>query len=498
MRSDIEPVIARQLQSNPGAMSLLQESLAWMAGQYDDNAQLLASPDLPGERHLVRESSWYALGLVVADRCMPDLVTHDLPRVPLLVRRVLQAQWHAPGTAWHGTFRRSPQEADPPQDARVWRDYDPNWRQFIGTVLVLLLRLEGNGLLADLADNIRRALRECVRGEPVDRVPPSYTNIALMRAWLETETADLVGDEYRARGLAYAGQIVDGFNEHGTFQEYNSPTYYGINLFAMGLWQHYSSEAELRQAGEDISAALWRDMARYYHAGMKNLCGPWSRAYGMDMQRYVAAVGLWIWSAVGESDAPFPLDGLHTDRLEHGHDFCLGPLAALTATPPPADATGAFRTMNGQPFAEDRSFSQVITQHPKRQAHAWLTPSLMAGLETADISFRGSDQYHPFTLHWLQDGRVHWLRLRFKGRLQGAIRDGTIYLTLIPDDGTEQCLLQSGDAFTISGALWQGAGLAIRADTTLRASAADQGILLDGFQGPADLTMTPLPDESVS
>jgi hypothetical protein len=498
MNTDTEAVIATQLQSNPGALSLLQESLAWMAGQYDENAQLLASPHYNDERHLVRESIWYALGLIVASRCLPDLVAQDMLRVPLMVRRVLQAQWHAPGAAWHGTFRRAPQEGDPPQDARVWRDYDPNWRQFIGTVLVLLLRLEGNALLADDADDIRRALKECVRGEPVDRVPPSYTNIALMRAWLETETVELVGEEYRARGLAYAGKIVAQFNENGTFQEYNSPTYYGINMFALGLWQHYSTEPVLRQAGTDINAALWRDMARFYHAGMKNLCGPWSRAYGMDMQRYVAAVGLWIWSAVGERDAPFPMDALHNDGMKHAHDFGLGPLAAITATPPPADAAGSFGTSSGESFIEDRLFSQIITRHPDRQAYAWLTPSLMVGLETADISFRGNDQYHPFTVHWLQAGRVHWLRLRFKGRLQGEIRDGAIHLTLIPDDGTEHCLLQSSDAFTIDGERWQGAGLGLHAETTLHASAAEDGIVLDGIHGPATITMTPIRPEEIS
>ena len=30
-------------------------------------------------------------------------------------------------------------------------------------------------------------------------------------------------------------------------------------------------------------AELWRDIARFYHPAMRNLCGPFDRAYGLDL-----------------------------------------------------------------------------------------------------------------------------------------------------------------------------------------------------------------------
>ena len=58
---------------------------------------------------------------------------------------------------------------------------------------------------------------------------PSYANIALLRAWLDVH-AGLADD-------GYASAIVDDFRRHGCFTEYGSPTYYGIDLLALGLWQ---------------------------------------------------------------------------------------------------------------------------------------------------------------------------------------------------------------------------------------------------------------------
>lgn len=498
MTADTATILQAQIRANPGAHSLLDRSLRWMADLYDHDAQLLTAPETSVGRHLVRESIWYALGLVVAKHCADDLIDDELSRVPLLIHKVLKAQWNTPGKAWHGTFRRSPTESDPSSDARMWIDYDPNWRQFIGSVLVLLLRLEGDGILAEQADAMRAAVKLSVQGEPVDRVPPTYTNIALMRAWLETETAELLGDQYRSRALKYARLIADKFDQYGTFPEYNSPTYYGINLYALGLWQHYSREPELNELGNRISSSLWQDMARFYHPMMKNFCGPWSRSYGMDMQQYVAAAGLWIWSTVGEQHAPFPMAGLKNGSMHHAHDFALGPLAAITATLPPADIAGQFVEPSDSSNYTEHNFSQIITDSPSRVAHAWLTPTLMAGLETSDVSFRGNDQYHPCTLHWLHDGAVHWLRLRFAGRLQGTIKDGSIVLKLIPDAGVTQCLWQSSDPLTITGNKWHSPGLSLATTTTLHATQRPQGILLSGIAESAGITIAPVEIEESS
>lgn len=460
-----------------------------MSPLYDEAAGLLWSPEHMGERHLVRESAWYALGLVIRHQLADEHDRGDLSRAARLVDSVLNEQWHAPGCAWHGSFRRAPEEPDPPADAVIWRDYDPNWRQFIGTTLLLLLRLEGDRALSPLADRMTEAITQCVMGEPRDRVSPSYTNIALMRAWLDIETAGMTPADYRDDGLAYARDIANRFSTTQTFAEYNSPTYYGINFFALGLWQHYSDSADLRALGASMTDVLWRDVSRYYHAGFKNLCGPWSRSYGMDMQNYVAALGLWIWAVTGEDAAPFPMASLNSgEPLNHDHDFCLGPLSAITATQPHADALSSFRDFSGE-----RAFSKVISESPRREAHVLLTSQLMVGLETADISFRGTPQYHPLTCHWASGQGVSWFRLRFAGRLQGQLRNGRIEVTLIADDGVDACRIESGPGeLMLREKAWHGDGLVVQVTTGLEMRPGDAGIELHGIEGEAKLILTPI------
>jgi len=69
--------------------------------------------------HMVRESSWYALGLLPRDE------TGDRQRAAEILDTVLKQQYVTPGVRWYGTFRRAPEEPDPALDAVIWGNYDP-------------------------------------------------------------------------------------------------------------------------------------------------------------------------------------------------------------------------------------------------------------------------------------------------------------------------------------------------------------------------------------
>jgi len=73
-----------------------------------------------------------------------------------------------------------------------------------------------------------------------------------MKAWLEADEDD-------------AAEIVRLFNENGAFEEYNSPTYYGIDLYALALWRLHPPTERFRVWGEQLNADLWHDIARWYH-----------------------------------------------------------------------------------------------------------------------------------------------------------------------------------------------------------------------------------------
>ena len=113
------------------ARDLAERSIAWMDRYWDEAAGLFRVPDdalyergqVGVTAHLVRETAWYALGLLLRDG------PGDRVRASRAIDTVLTYQFDAPGQPYHGTWYRFPQE--PPDNPIVWRDYDPNWREFI-------------------------------------------------------------------------------------------------------------------------------------------------------------------------------------------------------------------------------------------------------------------------------------------------------------------------------------------------------------------------------
>jgi hypothetical protein len=228
-----------------------------------------------------------------------------------------------------------------------------------------------------------------------------------MSAFLLLFGAERFGEPaWRARAEQLAAEILRRFRVSTSFDEYNSPTYYGTDLYALALWRAHASSALLREAGAEIEAALWRDIAQFYHAGMRNLAGPYDRSYGMDMRRYVTCLGLWIWLATGYERAPFPaLEG----PLAQGWDFATAPIYALLGARIPDDARRHFLAFQGE-----RRLERLIAAEPRRVATAWVGPHVMLGGEDSSSSFRvGDAQFHPATLHWLAgDDRLGWIRSR--------------------------------------------------------------------------------------
>jgi hypothetical protein len=391
------------------ARDLAEHSIAWMDRCWDETSGFFRTPNdaiyergqagVPG--HLVRETAWYALGLLLRD------AIGDRARAWRAVDTILSYQFDAPAQPYHGTWYRSPYEPPPPENPVVWKDYDPNWREFIGTTLALILLEYETWLPADLVRRIDVALRRAIAGTLARNVPASYTNIALMTAFLLQFGADRFGEPaWAADAQRLGAEILQRFRANATFDEYNSPTYYGIDIYALALWRSHASSALLREAGAEMEAALWRDIAQFYHAGMRNVAGPYDRSYGMDMRQYVASLGMWIWLATGYERAPFPrLDG----PIEHAWDFAVGPVFALLGLHMPDDARPHFLAFQGE-----RQVERVIAAEPRRGATAWVGVRVMLGAEDSGSCYRvGDGQFHPATIHWLVDkDRVGWIRIR--------------------------------------------------------------------------------------
>jgi hypothetical protein len=379
---------------------------SWMDDLWDADTALLWNPpgsfdDVTGPRtvHLVRESAWYALGLLRRDE------PGDRDRAERTLTSVLDHQYDEPSQPWHGTFVRFPEWPAPQEGAVEWVDYDPNWRQFLGTALAVAVT--DFALDPALVARARAAIDLAVTAEPPDRVPPTYANIALLRAWLEAWNG--------STDPSYAAAIADAFGRHGCFTEHNSPTYYGVDLLALGLWQRSDARADLQALGRRIEAALWTDIARWYHPGLGNLCGPYSRAYGMDLHAYVSGLGLALWCA----GLPGPLPDLSAPVVPHGHDLCMTPVLQHVGLRVPDDVRPRLAELVG-PHAVD----QLVDADPPRRASGWLGRDLMVGAESGASGLHARGQFHPATVHWrLPHGGVGWLRLVHHGPTSAVARE---------------------------------------------------------------------------
>ena len=208
--------------------------------------------------------------------------------------------------------------------------------------------------------------------------------------------------EWESAGDAFALKVAEIFQRHDAFEEYNSPTYYGVNFYALALWRGYGQSAYLREKGAKMETLLWADFARFYHAGLRNVAGPWDRSYGMDMTRYVALVGVWAWLAVGRHRAPVPD---FSQTFYHSSDLCFGATAALVGTRFPDSSLPHLMAFQGA-----RRVEQRITD--ERVASAWLEDGLMLGAEHTNRSKRGHSQFHPLTIHWqMPAGQIGWVKL---------------------------------------------------------------------------------------
>lgn len=383
-------------------------SMQWADKYYDAQSKLLASPpsllnaefrDVPSHT-MVRESTWYALGLLLRDG------KGDRGRAADILRVVLDQQYHEPGKVWDGTFRRTPAEPEPGTNAVMWRAYDPNWREFVGTTLAIILLEYPDRIPAELQPRMIQAIDDAVAGEMKQgRLAPTYTNPALMYGFLWMFAVERGNrPEWRAQAQQWQDTVYGLYKQHDAFFEYNSPTYAGVDFFALALWRDYGFTPEMRTRGEEMEAGLWRATADLYNANLRNVSGPYDRSYGMDMQSYVSVTGVWLRTVLDADKAP--LTGFDNPPVDHVDDLFFTPPIVVLDTRIPADALKSFRR-----FQDEHQVRRPIAD--KRIATAWIGKELIYGGEitghTKDVD--AHSQFHPVTVQWQAPGKIGWIQL---------------------------------------------------------------------------------------
>lgn len=330
--------------------------------------------------HSVRET---ALGAFL------DLDAGRTSRAVTALRNVLALQHETSAWPWSGTFPVTAEQPEPPGAHAVeWVHYDPNWRQFLGCILALTELHHGPVLPDDVRMGIVRALTRCVAGEPDERIAPWYTNPNLMHAWLLAHVGSLHHDDaLTAAGEQRATRCARRFERFGDVDEYNSPTYDGIDLFALGLWAMHPPSDVFQRSAATMLDALGARIGALYHPALGAVCGPHIRAYGVQLRRYVSLTGMWLSLAGVDADDVLPAD-LDQDT-DHVHDLYFLPLLRRLA---PA-VVGRIATIE---VSEERTHRQAFDGV---LAESLLRPGLAVGWEYGRRHEASLDQYVPFTAH---------------------------------------------------------------------------------------------------
>lgn len=441
---------------------LVNQSMFMMDRFYDDEFALLRSFEDDASEHGTRGSAHYALGLLI--RQEPG----DVERAVRVLHKVLDYQYDAPEEIYHGTFATQTNEEHPPAghyawksfapgtayflertfekvsaqfihnlqqendlmkegaDAKqlkelfytsvnavlppVWISYDPNWREFIACACAIATA-EFAALLPDtLIHRMDEAMERAVQGS-VDRrrsdVIPMNTNIELMHIFITHYYGHrFQRTDWIQHADAQAESLLQEFEQFGgTFAEFNTTTYYGVDLAVLGMFRKYAVTERMTEIAHSIEHGLWNNIALYYNANLENLSGPFARAYDMEMREH-SSIGVFLYLLLGEG-----YEYLTGMNCESGHD----PMIALLGVDVPEEAVPYFKAHQGDRLVQKQFMELCERSDPKANrnlctASAWIGETRMMGAMSGSRNTNG--QMHPATIHWqTETGERYYLRL---------------------------------------------------------------------------------------
>lgn len=289
-------------------------------------------------------------------------------------------------------------------------------------VVELYADLLGDDLVASIEDALEMAAVGAMRRNGTypegDNLILGYTNPQIMRCltvgWIgarrNNQTLLDFANEKSAQLWAFFAS--DGADD--TLAEYNAPTYYGMDIWALVANVAYGpANATMTTRAGAILTALWADIADHYNPYLRNLAGPYDRAYTRDMTMHSSVLSLWWWGLFGRAyGGQAPLGD--ADLL---YDAAQGAALALvmdTAARYIPDETAAALTRTGK-WEGTRFLNKTIRGDLStlglggektakwRVATSWVSAEVMIGAEsTGDTTNRGA-QFVPAIVHWASD-----------------------------------------------------------------------------------------------
>lgn len=354
----------------------------------------------------VRGTSYYALGLLLRDS------PGDRERAIDALNAVLANQYTQPGVRWYGTYKRTPEEYDPSEKSVMWRDYDPNWRDFIGTTLEIIVIEFSSKLPTDLVARLNASIDHAVAGEMAEgRLVPTYTNPSLMYgAILDFAASHHNHPEWQSKSAEWNENFFKLYSKYHAFTEFNSPTYDFVDLYGISLWRQYGSTDRMRSMGAEMEKGLWEEIGSLYQPDLHNISGPYDRSYSMDMENDAGNLFASMLMVLRAKDAPLA----STVTLANCK---ISSFQAILGVKIPPDVISELRVFKGPHLVRKRIAED-------RTATAYVGKDVIFGGEstnkTRDVrlatgsgaTYHPASQFHPVTVQWrAPSGEIGWIRI---------------------------------------------------------------------------------------
>ncbi|KAM5350119.1 hypothetical protein ACJ41O_006624 [Fusarium nematophilum] len=413
------PVLAesgKKVKLSKAAQSLFDYSMQVSDDRWDDYYKYINYPDKGPWS--VRFTAWYTAGLLHRNE------KGDVENAKAAINNILDCQMvEDVDSAWYGTFKLSPDQPDPTADSLlyppdIYRTYDPNWREFIGTQLIQVVEefphLLGGQLTSRIEDALEIAAVGSMRRNGTfpedDNLTIAYTNPALMRAWFVGWIgARRHNQQFVEYADSQAQQILKLFKSTGdnVFSEYNSPAYYGMDAWALAGAIKYGPEGSaMTENAKYLMTEMWKDIAEHWNPYLGNLVGPYDRAYTRDITTHSTVTSLFWWGLFGREYGP----QLYKGEMDLFFDIAQGAaLALIMDTTSEYISKGTAKVLKGKGYwTGSRQINKTVAEGldktaVKRLVTSWMSAPLMIGGQSVDEDENRGDQFVPAIVHWAGD-----------------------------------------------------------------------------------------------
>jgi hypothetical protein len=197
-------------------------------------------------------------------------------------------------------------------------------------------------------------------------VPVSYTNIFLMNTTNAILMAEAIGDATEAElGYAQLDQWI-AYTKLNGVHEYDSPTYYEVDLTSLYMGYLYAAHAETRAEYKQILDLFWSDIAVNFFPGSQRLSGAHSRDYD------------FLFST-GDLDVCTYLEGLKSSESTSDLSVAMSYLAENGMNPNGYHPDASIMALAQIPT---RIIRQTWNPAPNNDRYSYMTPDFVMGSAT--------------------------------------------------------------------------------------------------------------------